>query len=72
MSQKYFVTTRVNYGDSPAGCTAIGAMQETAKRFSKGREAAAWFLKNRTYVDEAGGTGQRDCHGHIQGCGIYN
>jgi hypothetical protein len=48
-----FVTTRVNYGDRPARCIAIVAVRETASRFSKGREEAAWFLNNRTYVDDA-------------------
>jgi hypothetical protein len=53
-----FVTTRVNYGDRPAGCIAIAAVRETADRFGTGRETAAWFLKNRTYVDDAtGGAG---------------
>ncbi len=48
-----FVTTRVNYGDWPAGCIAIAAVRETASRFGEGKETAAWFLKNRTYVDDA-------------------
>jgi hypothetical protein len=52
-----FVTTRVNYGDRPAGCIAITAVRETADRFGAGREMAAWFLKNRTYVDDATGGG---------------
>jgi hypothetical protein len=43
-----FVTMRVNYGDRPAGCIAIAAVRETADCFGKGRETAAWFLKNRT------------------------
>jgi hypothetical protein len=52
-----FVTTRVNYGDRPAGRIAIAAVQETASRFGEGRDKAAWFLKNRTYADDAtGGT----------------
>jgi hypothetical protein len=50
-----FVTTRVNYGDRPAGCIAIAAVRETATRFGEGKEKAAWFLKNRTYVDDATG-----------------
>ncbi len=50
-----FLTTRVNFGDRPAGCIAIAAVQETATRFGKGKETAAWFLKNRTYVDDATG-----------------
>ncbi len=52
-----FVTMRVNYGDRPAGCIAIAAVRETADRFGNGRETAAWFLKNRTYVDDATGGG---------------
>jgi hypothetical protein len=50
-----FVTTRVNYGDRPAGCIAIAAVRETADRFGEGKDTAAWFLKNRTYVDDATG-----------------
>ncbi len=50
-----FVTTRVNYGDRPAGCIAIAAVRETADHFGEGKETAAWFLKNRTYVDNATG-----------------
>ncbi len=50
-----FVTTRVNYGDRPAGRIAIAAVRETATKFGKGREMAAWFLKNRTYMDDATG-----------------
>ncbi len=30
-------------------------MRETADRFGAGRETAAWFLKNRTYLDDATG-----------------
>jgi hypothetical protein len=50
-----FVTTRVNYGDRPAGCIAIVAVRETASRFGEGKEKATWFLKNRTNVDNATG-----------------
>ncbi len=50
-----FVTTRVNYGDKPAGCIATAVVRETAVKFGEGREKAAWFLKNRTYVDDATG-----------------
>jgi hypothetical protein len=50
-----FVTTRVNYGDQPAGCIAIAAVREMATTFREGKERAAWFLKNRTYVDDATG-----------------
>ncbi len=49
------MTMRVNYGDQPAGCIAIAAVRETADRSGKGRETAAWFLKNPTYVDDATG-----------------
>jgi hypothetical protein len=52
-----FVTTRVNYGDRPAGCIAIAAVRETASRFGEGKERAPWFLKNRTYVDDDTGGG---------------
>ncbi len=38
-----FVTTKVNYGNRPAGCIAIAAVRETAERLGKGREEAAWF-----------------------------
>jgi hypothetical protein len=31
----------------------IVAVQETAERFSEGKEEAAWYLMNRTYVDNA-------------------
>jgi hypothetical protein len=48
-----FVTKRVNYGDRPAGCIAIAAVRETVDRFGEGKETAAWFLKNRTYVEDA-------------------
>jgi hypothetical protein len=48
-----FVTTRVNYDDRPAGCIAIAAVWEPASRFGEGKEEAAWFLKNQTYVDGA-------------------
>ncbi len=40
-----FVTTKVKYGNRPAGCIAIAAVRETAERFGKGKEEAAWFLK---------------------------
>jgi hypothetical protein len=50
-----FVTTRVNNGDRPAGCIAIASVRETAERFRKGRDEAAWFLKNQTYVDDTTG-----------------
>jgi hypothetical protein len=50
-----FVTTRVNNGDRPAGCIAIASVWETAERFRKGRDEAAWFLKNQTYVDDTSG-----------------
>jgi hypothetical protein len=56
-----FLTTRVNYGDRPAGCIAIAAVRETATRLGEGKEKAAWFLKNRTYVDDAtGGAGSAE------------
>ncbi len=54
-----FVTTRVNYEDRPDGCIAIAAVRETATRFGEGKERAAWFLKNRTYMDDATGVANR-------------
>jgi hypothetical protein len=36
-----FVTTRLNYGDRPAGCIAIAAVRETAAKFGEGKERAA-------------------------------
>jgi hypothetical protein len=50
-----YVTTTVNFGDMPAGCITIAALRETAVRFGKGLEEAAWFLMHRTYVDDATG-----------------
>ena len=47
------MTTTLNFGDRPAGCIAIAAARLTADMFGGGRERAAWFLKNRTYVDDA-------------------
>jgi hypothetical protein len=50
-----FVTTKVSYDDRPEGCMEIAAVRETAERFGKGREEAAWFLINRMFVDDAAG-----------------
>jgi hypothetical protein len=41
-----FVTTRVIYGDRPAGCVAMAAIRETAQRIGAGREVTTWFLKS--------------------------
>jgi hypothetical protein len=50
-----FITIKVNYGDRP-GCIVIAVVQKTAaERFGKGREEAAWFLKNHMYVDNVTG-----------------
>ncbi len=48
---KVYCTTTVNFGDKPAGCIAIAAIKETADLFGVDGEAA-YFLKNRTYVDD--------------------
>ena len=48
---KVYCTTTVNFGDKPAGCLAIAAIKETADLFG-GDGKAAYFLKNRTYVDD--------------------
>jgi hypothetical protein len=50
---RVYVTTTVNFGDRPAGCIAIAAMRETAQRYGGDLPEAAWFLKYRTYVDDA-------------------
>jgi hypothetical protein len=50
---KVYVTTTVNFGDMPAGCIAIAAARETASMNEDVFREAAWFLKNRTYVDDA-------------------
>jgi hypothetical protein len=50
---QYITTTTVNFGDKPAGCIAIAAARETAERFGAKFPEAAWFLKFRTYVDDA-------------------
>jgi hypothetical protein len=43
----------VNFGDCPAGCIAIAAMRETAERYRSDLPEASWFLKYRTYIDDA-------------------
>ncbi len=50
---KVYITTTVNFGDKPAGCIAIAEARETADRFGAEFPEAAWFLKFRTYVDDA-------------------
>jgi hypothetical protein len=64
-----FITTRVNYGEKPGVITAIAAVRETAERFGEGREKAAKFLKNCTYVDDTTG-GAEDMEG-VPGHGGY-
>ena len=48
-----YITTTVNFGDRPAGAIAITAVRETARRFEEISPEAAWFIQNRTYVDDA-------------------
>jgi hypothetical protein len=50
---KVYITTMVNFRDKPAGCIAITLARETAERFGAEFPEAAWFLKFRTYVDDA-------------------
>jgi hypothetical protein len=50
---KVYITTAVIFGDKPAGCIAIATARETAERFGAEFPEAAWFLKFRTYVDDA-------------------
>jgi hypothetical protein len=49
---KVYITTTVNFGDKPAGCIAIAAARETAAMDEGKFREAAWFLQNRTYVDD--------------------
>ncbi len=50
---KVYINTTVNFGDKPAGCIAIAAARETAAMDEGEFREAAWFLQNRTYVDDA-------------------
>jgi hypothetical protein len=50
---KVYINTTVNFGDKPAGCIVIAAARETAEKFGGMHPEAAWFLKYRTYVDDA-------------------
>jgi hypothetical protein len=50
---KVYITTTVNFGDKPAGCIAIATARETAAMDEGEYREAAWFLMNRTYVDDA-------------------
>ncbi len=50
---KVYINTTVNFGDKPAGCIAIFAARETAETFGGMHPEAAWFLKYRTYMDDA-------------------
>jgi hypothetical protein len=49
---KVYITTTVNFGDKPAGCIAIVVARETAAMDEGEFREAAWFLQNRTYVDD--------------------
>jgi hypothetical protein len=50
---KVYINTTFNFGNKPAGCIAIAAARETAEKFGGMHPEAAWFLKYRTYVDDA-------------------
>ena len=50
---RIYVTMTVNFGDYPAGCIPLAAMRKTAERYSSDLPEASWFLKCRTYVDDA-------------------
>jgi hypothetical protein len=50
---RVYVTTTVNFGDRPAGCIAIAALRETAEWYGADLPITAWYLKYRTYVDDA-------------------
>lgn len=47
-----FVTTRVNFGDRPAGCVAQAALRETAKLYSHISTSASEKLICDTYCDD--------------------
>ncbi len=49
------MTSKVNYGNRPAGCVAIASVRQTAERFGAGREEPTWFIKNKMYVDATTG-----------------
>ena len=48
-----YATTTVNFGDKPAGCIAIAALRKTATMYGDQYPEAQYFLKYRTYVDDA-------------------
>jgi hypothetical protein len=50
---KVYITMTVNFGDKPAGCIAIAAARETAPMDEGEFREAAWFLQNRTSMDDA-------------------
>ncbi len=50
---KVYITTIVSFGDKTASCITIAAARETASMCKEILREAAWFLKNRTYVDDA-------------------
>jgi hypothetical protein len=50
---KVYITMTVNFGDKPAGSIAIAAARETAAMDEGEFREAAWFLQNRTSMDDA-------------------
>jgi hypothetical protein len=56
----------VNFGDKLLGCIAITATWETARLFGSGKDNAAWFLPERTYVDDI--TTGEDTMEELQSC----
>lgn len=52
MEPKIFVTTRVNFGDRPAGCVAQAALRETARLYNHLSPEAARRICTDTYVDD--------------------
>lgn len=58
---RIFITTRVNFGDKPAGCIAQTALRETAKKYQNLNKDAAMKLIEETYVDDTvSGAGSRE------------
>jgi hypothetical protein len=53
-----YITTSVNFGDKLTGCIAIAPTQEIERLFGGDKKEAAWFLKERTCVDD--GTSSAD------------
>ena len=47
-----YITTRVNFGDKPAGCVAQAALRETARLYNHLSPLAAERIREDSYVDD--------------------